>query len=89
MPKLGILKTSPPVIPLISLEEVGRNTTHPAQGWLIKGDQPKQGGNVTAHTWSWDLEWGWYGITKEMIWNICGSEPGLRTGVAPPGMYIQ
>ena len=60
----------------------------PAQKELIEGDQPKRGGNVTALAWRWENEWGRYGITEEMIRNICGSQTSLGSDVAPPGMCV-
>ena len=88
MPKWGISKISPLAILSILFEKVGRSATHLAPELLIKGNQPKQRDNVTAHAWSWELEWGWYSITKEMIRKICGSEPGLGSGVVLSAMYV-
>lgn len=87
MPRWGILRTSPLAVQLTLPKEDRRNTTPLVPGSLIENNQPKQRGNITTHTQSWELEWGQYSITKGMIWKISGSEPGLGYG-APPGMYV-
>ena len=88
MTKSGISRISPPAALSTSLEEDGRSAIPLVQEELIEDDQPKRGGNVTALARSWRNEWGRYGITEEMIRNICGSQTSLGCGVAPPGMYV-